>query len=144
MSKSRDREYRITVSENQLRVIQLATEWFFRLQLGQFHDIADELALDGWQYDKSDPHNDQKFEAFLKRRNDCKAIMETAYRVAQPALCGKTKDMLTAEDIFVAIRHFRWEEREEPKGHDGVDARPPIFFSGEKPVKVRRATDAEN
>ena len=40
-------KYRIEVSEEQLRVIGLAVDEYMRLRVGQFDDLAEDLAYDG-------------------------------------------------------------------------------------------------
>lgn len=40
-------KYRIEVSEEQLRVIGLAVDEYMRLRMGQFDDLAEDLAYDG-------------------------------------------------------------------------------------------------
>lgn len=40
-------KYRIEISEEQLRVIGLAVDEYMRLRMGQFDDLAEDLAYDG-------------------------------------------------------------------------------------------------
>ena len=130
--------YSLTLTEEQLTVLNTALEWFFRLQMGQFFDYATEIALDGYVYDKFNPENDKMFDEYIDRRNTSQVLFERAFRVAQPKLCYKTTDMLIAEDIWAVIRHFRWQERPEPKSHDTTDSYPPLHISDQPPVKISK------
>ena len=137
-------EYQITLTENQLRVAQRALEWFFRLQLGQFSDFADEIALDGYVFDKDNPNNGELFRRYITRRNDCVPLMETAYRIAQPEPCWKTEDMMVAEDMWAVIRHFRWKDQDHPKNLYTPDSRPPFIESKEPPITINKKESRGN
>ena len=143
MRKTRKNEpqehfYSLTLTDNQLRVVQDALEWFFRIQMGQFFDYSTEVAKNGYEYDKNDPENDEKFYQYIRRRNDSKVMFDAAYRIACPNPGPITADMMTAEDMYAIIKHFRWEERPEPKSHDSVDSYKPIILTDETPIKVER------
>lgn len=129
--ETRGQLYRLTVTEKQLRVIQTALEWFFRLQMGQFSEYTNEVALCGYVYNKDDPNNREEFDKYIRRRNLGRSMFEAAYRVAHPWIynTGKTDDMMTAEDTWRVIRHYFWEQRPEPKDHWIVDADKPIFLT---------------
>lgn len=133
--------YTLTLTGEQLTVLNTALEWFFRLQMGQFFDYATEIAHDGYKYDKSNPDNDRLFSEYIDRRNTSQEMFERAFRVAQPKLCYKTNDMLIAEDMWAVIRHSFWEERPEPKPHDTTDSYPPLHVSDQPPVKIARAVE---
>ena len=101
------KQYNLTVSENQLRVIMISLESYFRTRLGQFRDLADDLVFCG--FDHEPPHDDlweQEFDLRLHRRIDCEDMMDRAFLIAQPrpiAAKGyyeKTPDMMSAIDIW--------------------------------------------
>lgn len=130
--------YTLTLSEKQLKVVYTALEWFFRLQMGQFFDYSTEISRCGYKYDKSNPENDRLFNEYIDRRNASQEMFEKAFRVAQPTICHKTQDMMIAQDVWAAIRHFLWQERPEPKPHDTTDAYPPLYISDQLPVRVEK------
>lgn len=130
------KDYTITLTEEQLSVVETALEWFVRLQMGQFFDYASEVAKCGYKYDRNDPNNDTKFDAYISRRNASQERFEAAFRVAQPAQCNQTEDMMVASDMWRDIRYKRWQDMPEPKRHDTVDAHEPMHISGLKPIVV--------
>lgn len=136
--KGNDMTYKIEFTENQFKTVQRALEMWERMMMGQFMDFADELALNGYRYDKSDPDNDEKFNKYIDRRNESQELMEKAYRAACPVSQNKTYDMLTIEDIWVAMRYQMWQDRPEPKPHDTVDSRKPFGVSDEPIPKIER------
>ena len=139
-------KYRLTVSENQFRVIMIALESYFRVRMGQFDDLSDDLAFNGFDYDTP---NDEKrqldFSTRIGRRNTCKDMMDQAFRIAQPRLraddyYGKTPDMVSAIDIWHVIRHQRWLDNPN-RQHWTVDSTKPWPESGEKLPEVKKIED---
>lgn len=125
--------YNITVSKNQLRVIMIALESYFRTRMGQFFDFASDVARNGYEYTRDNPDNDRLFNEYISRRNDSQDLFEKAFDVAAPNRYErkKTPDMITAIDIWHVIRHQRYLEFPEPKDHYTVDAYPPTPCSEE-------------
>ena len=132
------KQYKLTVTEEQLVVLFMSLEWFFRMQMGQYLDFANELAKNGYEYDPENPDNERLFREYIYRRDECKEHMEIAYRIAQPRVCNCTEDMNVAIDMWQVIRYFRWKERPEPKLYDTVDSRPPLHRSTEPPMQIER------
>lgn len=127
--------YNLTVSKNQLRVIMIALESYFRTRMGQFFDFASDVARNGFEYTRDNPDNDRLFNEYISRRNDSQDLFEKAFDVAAPNRYErkKTPDMITAIDIWHVIRHQRYLEFPEPKDHYTVDAYPP-HQCGEEPL----------
>ena len=127
--------YNLTVSKNQLRVIMIALESYFRTRMGQFFDFASDVARNGFEYTRDNPDNDRLFNEYISRRNDSQDLFEKAFDVAAPNRYErkKTPDMITAIDIWHVIRHQRYLEFPEPKDHYTVDADPP-HPCGEEPL----------
>lgn len=139
-----DMKYTITVNDNQLGVINTALEWFFRLQMGQFWDFADTVAVDGQPiYDRSNPEHEKLFNEYIMRRDLSREMFEAAFHAAQPVHARKTEDMLVAEDMWAMIRYFKWLQEKEPKTHGTVNAYPPMLFSKEDPILIR-SDDPDN
>ncbi len=134
-------QYSLAVTEKQLTVLQVALEQFFRLQMGQFTDYCNDIAMDGYVYNKDDPDNSRKFNEFIERRDASRELFEQAFRVAQPRLCSKTPEMNVAIDMWSSIRHQRWLDRPEPKTRFTVDSREPYSWSGEPVMKIERIAE---
>lgn len=136
--KTDDMEQRwtITLNRKQLVLVNAAIEMYFRVHLGQMFDLADSLAFIDFDYETQR----EEFDERIARRNTAEDMFEEAYKVAigRPWLQKQTDEMLDLEDIWATIRHQLWKNREEPKPHDTVDARPPLIRGSESPVEVRR------
>lgn len=127
--------YNLKISKNQLRVIMVALESYFRTRMGQFFDFASDVSKNGFEYTKNNPDNDRLFNEYINRRNDSQDLFEKAFDVAAPNRYErkKTPDMVTAIDIWHVIRHQMYLEYPEPKDHYTVDAYPPSPW-GEEPL----------
>ena len=132
------KKYTLTLTDKQLGVVYDALEWFFRLQMGQFFDFATEVAKAGYVYDKTDPENSKKFDAYIERRNTSQKMFQSAFRVAQPVTATSTKDMRIAQDIWQDIRYQLWLEKPEPKTHGLVNSDPPLYVSTEPPISIEK------
>ena len=135
------KKYVLEVNEAQMRTIACAVEDYARTRMGQFFDFSNDVARAGYVYDKSDPENDEKFDAYIQRRDACKEAFEWAFRIAQPWPCYKTDDMMIALDVWRVIRHQFYLERPEPKDHWTVDADEPFLESGQPSAKIEVKND---
>lgn len=77
-------KYRIEVSEEQLRVIGLAVDEYMRLRMGQFDDLAEDLAYDGIPRVKALTGKYTYDTDLQKRCSNIKNLFETAYKMAFP------------------------------------------------------------
>lgn len=142
------KQYKLTVTENQLRVISTSLESYFRTRMGQFFDLSDDLAFCGFSY--SQPHDEKWSEGFderIARRDECKEKLDEAFKIAQPRLTandyyGSTPEMVSAIDLWHVIRHQFWKEREDHKSWT-VDSYPPSSESGE-PLMEIEITEGKN
>ena len=115
-------KYRIEVSEEQLRVIGLAVDEYMRLRMGQFDDLAEDLAYDGTPRVKALTGKYTYDTALQKRRSNIKNLFDAAYKMAFPprGYRGRQHDSWgTCIDIVHAIEHQQWldspgEKRESP------------------------------
>ena len=136
-------QYELTVTKNQLQLLRDALESYFRIRTGQFWDLADELAHLGYVYDKNDPNNDYRFQAYLTRRDDALRFFDQAYRLAKPdPVPQRPPEIMIAIDMWSAIRHFQWLEQPEPKPHGTVDSSPLFLWSGEPELLIRKCKAA--
>ena len=149
MKYEKNPQYKISLSQNQARVMMIALESFFRTRLGQFFDLADDIAFNGY-----DPNNRDKEGAdndFLHRinyRNDAEEMFNYAYEMAKPKYkCAddyysKTPDMRNAIDMWHVIRHQFWEENPNRR-NDTTDAYPPFPTCDEPLIEIERIEEDE-
>lgn len=133
--------YTLELSKDQAEIIKIALEEYFRLRMNQWFDFATNIALCGYEYDKSDQDNNRKFNAYIKRRNESQELFEKAFRTAQPNYHMKTDEMMIAEDIWQVIRHKLYLDRGGDPNGWCVDAREPIKMSDEPLPKMERVEE---
>lgn len=134
-------KYTLEISEKQAEIIKIALEEYFRLRLNQWFDFATNVSLRGYEYDKSDPDNDEKFDDYINRRNESQELFEKAFRIAQPDYQMKTNEMMIAEDIWQVIRHKLYLDRGGDPNSYVVDARKPLKMSDEPLPKMEVIDD---
>lgn len=122
-----DFKYKLSLTDNQLSVLLVALEDYFRTRMNQWFDFATEVAKNGYEYDKDNPDNDRLFDAYIDRRNRAEDMFRQAFSVAAPDPYARrsTPYMETAIDIWHVLRYLRWKERPEPKPQWTVDSYPP-------------------
>ena len=135
--------YSMVLTENQVRILSVALEEFVRLRLGQTGDLADDLA----QYDfnlteKEDPDRKEKFDAYIRRRDEAKEYFDKGIRAAQPMrgimpMYSKERELI-AEDMWYSIRHGLWLENGMPGGTDSRDSCPVYPVSDEPPIEFKK------
>lgn len=132
-------EYKLTVTDTQLKLIWAALEEYERLRMGQFSDFVNDVALNGYVYDESNPDNSRLFDEYIRRRNDSQELFYQAYRIAAPKITRKTEDMLIAEDMWTAIWHHLYMERPaEERRRYNTASFPPLHYGSEPRIKIER------
>lgn len=136
-------EYTIALSRNQLRVIEIALESYFRTHMDQWFDFADDIAFMHFTYDKNDPQNSEQFNLRINRRNEAIELFSQAFKTAYPSpIFDKTPDVCSAIDIWHVIRHQFWKEiPEERKTSWSVDSYPPFPMADEPLINIERKTE---
>ena len=137
MKKSEARYIVTFHTEEQLVLLQKIAECYLRERMGQFWDLAEDTAGEGcgYVYDKSDPYNSEKFDAFIQRRDKAQTLFESAFSEAK-ANRHRTESMNQAEDFYDVIRHAIWLEKPESKPHHMNDAQPGLHWNKEQPLPV--------
>lgn len=102
-------KYKLTLTEEQMRVTQKALEEYFRLRMGQAWDFSDEMAQTGIDLSSKNPEHKKLFDRFITKRDALREIMGAFFRVAFPNGYseGKSEDSMIAECIWDAIRTER-------------------------------------
>ncbi len=101
------KNYKITLNEKQIAVVQYALEEYFRLRLGQDFDFSNDIAEMGHDLSVDNPEHKRLFTEFLVRRDAIREVMRAVFHIAFGVYGTpkeKTKNMLIAEDIWDAIR----------------------------------------
>ena len=63
------KKYRITLTEEQARVTQIALEEYMRLRMGQDMDFCDDIAAIGTDLSPENPNHELIFDRFIHRRD---------------------------------------------------------------------------
>lgn len=105
--------YKVALTEEQMRVVQIAVEEYFRLRMGQDMDFSDDMAGIETDFSADNPNHDRIFDRFINRRDALGQVMKAFYGIAfsRGYLEKKTDDMLIAECIWDAIRTARGANR---------------------------------
>lgn len=132
--------YQIEVNEKQLRMINCALEEYFRLRLGQFWGLADDISLLGVDMSPENPNHDKIFDSFITRRDAVREILDAAWRVASGHgrdLVTTENDTLICEDLWQVFRHQLWIDNEN-RVEWTVDAQEPYLMSSEPAAVISR------
>ena len=138
-------KYILEVSDNQAEIIKIALEEYSRLRMNQWWDFVDEVAASGYEYNKDDPDNSEKFNAYIKRRDKSRELFQEAMKVAQSgdtrAYIPQTDEMLRAQDVWQVIRHRLYLDRGGSINDMVVDARKPMSRTGEELPEMKQVEE---
>lgn len=130
------KQYVLQLNGTQLIAIQDALESYFRVRMGQFFDLAEDVAFAGFDFKE---HKEIDFFDRIARRDAAIDLMNAAHRLMQPIFSEKSDEMLVAQDIWSVIRHERWKERpDKEKLQWTVDACEPLHLSDQPRITIRR------
>lgn len=112
----------LTMSRPVAEAVQVACEWYLRLHMGQFWDLAEDLCFAKFYSDlkngafKTKEQEDNAFEVAIDRRNTMLLEMERLY--SRYVLPAPTSDVMKvpyrAEQVWLAIRHaLAWHDKPE-------------------------------
>ena len=126
-------KYRLEASKEQMEIIKISLEEFFRVRMGQFGSLSEDLAFMGYSYDD---HDKNEFNTRIERRSSADEVFRAAMDVAQPmrkhgVAPDQSLEMLRAQDIWQVIRNKLYlDNGGNPNGWN-VDAREPMSMTGE-------------
>lgn len=127
--------WKITLNDAQLKLINRALEFYFRATMGQEMYVVDELCDDAIGMGNDD---------FCRTRNDAQEVLRAAFRIIHGVYGSpreKSHTCMAIIDMWSAIRYAIWKDRPEPKSHDTVDSRKPYCESGLPIIKVERVKE---
>lgn len=127
--------YEIKLNEEQMRLLEVALEEYFRLRLLQFEDISNDFAF--WNFDYKN-HSDAEFRERIERRN----IIEDIFGMLRDRLykwngifTKKTDTMENMIDMWHVIRQARYFSTVKPEDRNIFDVRAgTIFQYGTQPM----------
>ena len=122
------KKYRITLTEAQTAIVQIALEEYFRLRMGQDMTFSDDMAGIGKDINPDNPKFDELFRSYIQRRDSLNEVMRAYFRIAygpKGYLEKKTDNMEIAECIWDGIRFKRGQSRW-----------PDVFCIGPEPVPM--------
>jgi hypothetical protein len=127
----------LEVTEEQLSVINEAVEEYFRIRMGQFWNLANELAMQNVDLSPENPKHDKIFDQYINTKDCVMEIFESVGRILGLQLRKKTDRMLIAEDIWQVIRHQMWKGRWN-KDSWCVDSYEPTQWGSEPLPKIEK------
>ncbi len=134
------RKYKLTLTENQLRVINAALEEYFRASLGQWSGLADRLAFRGYS---RKPDMGTEVDRRIVKRN---AAMHTLTAAGEILLSGSdctgNRDLIRTEEEKIASDMWRILRFElQPESFKREIYRDTYHESNEPPIKVEELSD---
>ena len=102
------KKYRITLTEEQLRLVTNYLETTFRLYMGQDLMFTDTLTMMNRDLSPDNPSHREIFDAYIQRRDHVREVMKAVYQIAwEPHgyLTRKTEDMIEIETVWDSFRH---------------------------------------
>ena len=112
----------LTMSRPVAEAVQTACEWYLRLHMGQFWDLADDLCFAKFYSDarnnafQSEEQRKNAFDVAINLRDTMRVEMERLYsRCVLPApISDVMKVPYRAEQVWLAIRHaLAWHDKPE-------------------------------
>lgn len=102
------KKYKITLTEEQMRIVQKCTEFYMRTMMGQSIYFTDELLEQAVGTAK---HDGKNFNRYIWKKDAVNEIMGSVFRIAFDSYYGvpgeKTEDSMIAECLWDSIRCVR-------------------------------------
>ena len=128
-----DKQYRITLTEKQLALVEDAVELMMRTGIGQTYDLAEWLTLAG-----HDMPSGTEFDIYIAERNVIESVLDGIMREVHPPIKTETKSdtVQELETLYEAIGHQQWKDSGEPQWD--VRSSEPIKFGNEPVPEIER------
>lgn len=141
----------LTMSRPVAEAVQAACEWYLRLHMGQFWDVADDLCMAKFYSDlennafQSKEQRENAFDVAIDRRDTMREGMERLYNrcVLSAPISDVMKVPYRAEIVWLVIRHaLAWHDNSE--GMPGcVSYYDPMNRSDQPQPKIELKPSAE-
>lgn len=130
-----EKRYCLEVGEKQLKCINAALEEYFRIRMGQFTILSEDLSSMDMVFPSEKEKRDKEVDSFFERRDNTKIVLDAAYRIATGdrwahgiAITGRTDTSRVCEDVWQVIRHQLWKDSADKPPYT-VDSHPPLPVS---------------
>ena len=137
--KTSDKRYKITLTEEQLALVETAVEMMLRTGMGQMYDLAGWLVLSGYDY----PTGSTEFDIYLAQRKLIESVLEGISRniTECPHGKGESNSVKELKTLYEAIGHQQWRD----SGMDEWDCRShePMKFGSEPIPKIERLEESK-
>ena len=142
----------VTMTRPVAEAVKIACEWYLRLHMGQFWDLAEDLCMAKFYSDakhnefKTKEQRDNAFTVSIHRRNDMQDGLDNLYR--RYALPAPISDLMEiayrAEQVWRGIRHaLAWHDK--PEGDwTNVSFDKPLNRSDQPQPTVKLTTTADH
>ena len=134
------KKYRLTLTENQLRVINEALVEYFRAALNQWDVLADRMAFRGYN---RKPDMGTELDRRIVKRNAARHTLEAAGAILLSGSdCAGNRELTHTEDEKIASdmwRILRWEL--QPESFKREIYRDTYRESDEPPIKVEEVSE---
>ena len=133
-----DKQYRITLTEKQLALVEDAVELMMRTGMGQTYSLAEWIACPG-----DNMTNIRELDISIAQRNLIKGVLDGIMREIQipPRGTGKSDPVQELTTLYEAIGHQQWLD----SGRSELDARScKPMQCGTEPVPAIEKVDDEN
>ena len=129
------RKYRLTLTENQLRVINAALEEYFRAPLGQWSGLADRLAFRGFDWDN---HTDEELDKRCEKKEYALYAFDAAGNIVmdRTGTLPRPTDEAIASDMWRILR--QWLMAKEMRQDILMNT---YHESDEPPIKVEAVSE---
>lgn len=129
-------KYKIEVDDEQLNIMRIAIEEYFRIRMGQYWDLADTIAFTGFDYDN---YTKEEFDRRITSRDTLRDLLDgysRTYRINE-----KPDDISMAVDMWHVIEHQQWLDMDpKPKLHR-ASGKPFPMCSGVELMKIERCEE---
>lgn len=138
------KKYKLEISEEQAKTINIALEEYFRLRMNQTWYFADSICFEDFD---SKNYTSEEFDRRIRRRDEFREGLDKLLNKAHPLqfIGGKfrnqTIEMKRAQDIWQVIRHKLWIDKHGDKDNWCVDAREPLPMTDEPLPKMERVEE---
>lgn len=138
------RKYKIELTEAQCRVIMAALEEYFRINLNQWGDLSDRLALMNTDdLSRDNPNHAMIFELYIQRRDIIrKILMAVGSIVWSFGNVEQNDDSKIAQDIWAVIRHHLYINGDEV--NPWCAAAVPVFQIGPETLPSMESVDVSD
>lgn len=136
MADKKIKKVTLELNEAQAGIVQAALEEWFRIRMGQSHDLANDLAFMG--YKREDKDHQERFTAAITKRNSLESVLKALFNIVWPhyGVPQEVDDRThIASDIWSVLRHELWKARDDGSGFYSSDSATPIQL-GPEPLPV--------